>query len=311
MKNNPLVSVIIPNYCHAQYLNQRIQSVLNQTYQNFEVIILDDCSPDDGASKAVIEKYRDNTHVSQIVYNEVNSGSTFKQWEKGFLLSKGELVWIAESDDKCEPDLLEKLVDGFQRYDNVVVSYCSSKIIDGEGNDRKVPLVGNVSKEFYNGKQFISQEMSWCNSIPNASAVVFRKEAALQIDKQYMNYVAAGDRLFWIELCEHGNVFHIKEPLNYFRKHGDNVTPRCYRNGTTFVEDEKINCYLEKKHYLSFMQIVGARYHYQSMAKGIAFDSKDIRQKVVRCWSKHGLYNYTFLTCFLKLYNIVRYKHGK
>ena len=180
--NNPLVSVIIPNYCHAQYLDQRIQSVLNQTYQNFEVIILDDCSPDDGESKAVIEKYRDNTHVSKIVYNEVNSGSTFKQWEKGFKFSKGELVWIAESDDKCEPDLLEKLVDGFQKYDNVVVSYCSSKIIDGEGKDKKVPLVGNVSKEFYNGKQFISQEMSWCNSIPNASAVVFRKEAALQID---------------------------------------------------------------------------------------------------------------------------------
>ena len=42
----PLVSVIIPNYCHAQYLDQRIQSVLAQTYHNFEVIILDDCSPD-------------------------------------------------------------------------------------------------------------------------------------------------------------------------------------------------------------------------------------------------------------------------
>lgn len=137
MKNNPLVSVIIPNYCHVRYLDERITSVLNQTYQNFEVIILDDCSPDDGASKAVIEKYRDNTHVSQIVYNEVNSGSTFKQWEKGFQLSKGELVWIAESDDKCEPDLLEKLVDGFRKYDNVVVSYCSSKIIDGEGKDKK------------------------------------------------------------------------------------------------------------------------------------------------------------------------------
>jgi glycosyltransferase involved in cell wall biosynthesis len=77
--NKPLVSVIIPNYCHSQFLVQRIESVLNQTYQNFEVIILDDCSPDAGASKAVIEKYRGNPHVSHIVYNEENSGSTFKQ----------------------------------------------------------------------------------------------------------------------------------------------------------------------------------------------------------------------------------------
>ena len=91
--NKPLVSVIIPNYCHSQFLAQRIESVLNQTYQNFEVIILDDCSPDAGASKAVIEKYRGNPHVSHIVYNEENSGSTFKQWNNGIALSKGEYCW--------------------------------------------------------------------------------------------------------------------------------------------------------------------------------------------------------------------------
>ena len=86
------VSVIIPNYCYAAYLEQRIDSVLSQTYQDLEVIILDDNSPDDGLSRMVIEKYRENPHVSHIVYNDENSGSTFKQWDKGISLAEGEYM---------------------------------------------------------------------------------------------------------------------------------------------------------------------------------------------------------------------------
>ena len=104
------VSVIIPNYCYAAYLEQRIDSVLSQTYQDFEVIILDDNSPDDGLSRMAFEKYRENPHVSHIVYNDENSGSTFKQWDKGISLAEGEYIWIAESDDYCSPLLLESLM---------------------------------------------------------------------------------------------------------------------------------------------------------------------------------------------------------
>lgn len=71
----PLVSVIIPNYNHARFLDERIQSVINQTYQNFELIILDDNSTDN--SVEVMNQYKDDPHVSQIVVNEVNSGSTY------------------------------------------------------------------------------------------------------------------------------------------------------------------------------------------------------------------------------------------
>ncbi len=94
---SPIVSVIIPNYNYSAFLKQRIDSVLQQTFNDIEVIILDDNSSDN--SKDVIESYRGEPHVSHIVYNEENSGSTFKQWRKGFDLARGEFIWIAEADD--------------------------------------------------------------------------------------------------------------------------------------------------------------------------------------------------------------------
>ena len=68
-----MVSVIIPNYCHAPYLRQRIDSVLAQSYPDFEVVLLDDCSTD--GSREVIERYRNHPRIKQIVYNDRNGGS--------------------------------------------------------------------------------------------------------------------------------------------------------------------------------------------------------------------------------------------
>ena len=76
--NKPYISVIIPNYNHARYLDARLESVLNQTFRDYEVIILDDKSNDN--SLEVIDRYKNNPLITQIVINEENSGSPFNQW---------------------------------------------------------------------------------------------------------------------------------------------------------------------------------------------------------------------------------------
>ena len=170
----PLVSVIIPNYNHAKFLDERIQSVLNQTYQNFELIILDDKSTDN--SVEVIGKYKDNPHVSHIVVNTENSGSTFKQWHKGFELAKGEIIWIAESDDSCDNSLLETLVCGYVDND-AVLAFCRSCKYDVKGNSK---LHDDMVMD---GKCFISQYMFERNSVANASSAIFCRQVAMSIDK--------------------------------------------------------------------------------------------------------------------------------
>src|SRR6516165_4112189 len=83
----PKVSVIVPNYNHARFLPQRLDSILGQTFQNFEMILLDDCSTDE--SRLILDKYRSNPRV-KIEFNPANSGNTFRQWNKGVRLARGE-----------------------------------------------------------------------------------------------------------------------------------------------------------------------------------------------------------------------------
>lgn len=78
----PLVSVIVPNYNHVKYLRQRLESIYNQTYNKFEVILLDDASTDE--SVEVLKEYQSKySEKTTLVINDQNSGNTFKQWKKG------------------------------------------------------------------------------------------------------------------------------------------------------------------------------------------------------------------------------------
>ena len=298
--NNPLVSVIIPNYNHAKYLDERIQSILNQTYQDFELIILDDKSTDN--SLEIIKKYKDNQHISHIVVNEENSGSTFKQWHKGFELAKGEWVWIAESDDYCDEDLLEKLISVIKKGEDVAVVYCTSQTVDTNG--KKIGLEQPLSDkvDYIKGSDFIRNRMLVGNAIPNASSTIFKKEYALKADRQYMNYVAAGDRLFWIELAEMGNVAHLHSPKNYFRQHQNKVSPWKERAGITSEEDYKIFRYLKMNHYIGIFCEAFVRSQILNHIEKIQFDDEMVMIHQQKIWSYDGKVPVKWLLLYGKLY---------
>ena len=245
---NPLISVIIPNYNHALYLKERIESVLNQTYDNFEVIILDDLSTDN--SREIIEQYRNHPKVSQIVYNEKNSGSTFKQWEKGINLAKGEWIWIAESDDFCENNLLESLLLPIEKHTNISFSYCQSYVLY-PNNRLYLHYQFCPENEIVSGDNFLNKELIPYNNVYNASMVIFRKSNFYKISKEYTKYKFGGDWIFWAEMCKLGDVNKNIRPLNYFRKQGgQDVTGTTFKTGLNYIEDlnallyfrDKLNC---------------------------------------------------------------------
>ena len=277
------VSVIIPNYNHARFLDERIQSVLNQTYQNFEVIILDDHSTDD--SIKVIEEYRSHPKVASIIINDENSGSTFRQWNKGFELAKGDLIWIAESDDSCDVTLLERNVESFLKDDNCVVSFACSVIMDENGVLHQ--RIQDVQKDTVLDGRIFNQRYMYCGCfLSNASSALFKKDVAINADKSFMEYKGGGDRVFWMEIAECGNVAIINAPLNYFRKHGSNVTTNLYKDGTAFFEAKNTYDFIKTRYRIDRKESRRMYKYYIYRIKHVEhFNTEQIRNDLLDYWA--------------------------
>jgi len=246
-QKQPLVSVIVPNYNHARYIEQRLDSVFGQTYQNFEVIILDDCSTDN--SLEVINRYKDNPHLSQIVVNETNSGSVFKQWDKGINLAKDELIWIAESDDYCELNMLEELVKAYLAKPNVVVAFSSYVMFTDDGY---LSRSKKRTTQYFHGGRFVRGWMSQENAIMNASGAVSRRDAYYKLlSKEHMSYRGSGDWLFWSQIASQGNVAFVRKNLTYFRLSPKTVTGQNMQSGLAKEEDLRVQHFINEHYHPS------------------------------------------------------------
>lgn len=248
----PAVSIIIPNFNHAKFLDKRLESIFSQTFQDFEVLILDDCSTDH--SRDIIEKYRGNSRVVDIIYNQSNTGSTFKQWQKGLEIIKGEWVWIAESDDVADVNFLQTLTDIGISDKNLNVVHCASNVIDSEGRhlgENTWPQdIGSRSwqVDFRSKGTFeIENYFFYKNIVPNASAAIFRRSA---LDLSNLNVISkmrfAGDWLFWIYLHQNGDSAFSSQRLNSFRSHS--TTTR--ENKDQRLEHKRIQEIIEVVHFV-------------------------------------------------------------
>ncbi|WP_179228347.1 glycosyltransferase family 2 protein [Leptolyngbya ohadii] len=225
----PKVSVIIPNYNHARFLSQRILSILNQTYQDFEIIYLDDASTDN--SNEVFARFADAPQVSATICNSVNSGSPFKQWHKGIQQATGEYVWIAESDDYAAPNFLETLVPLLDRSPQVGLAYGQSYQVDEQNRPFATMhwWTDDLSNDRWR-KDFVNRGIDECsnfllfkNTIPNASGVLIRRSALEQIPIGDTALSLCGDWLTWIRLLLHWDIAFSHQLLNYFRHHTTSV----------------------------------------------------------------------------------------
>ncbi|TDG35305.1 glycosyltransferase family 2 protein [Pedobacter changchengzhani] len=239
----PKVTVIIPNYNHAKFLEQRIDSVITQTYQDFEIIILDDCSTDN--SKNIIERYRGNSKVKEIVYNTRNSGSAFKQWEKGISLAKGEYIWIAESDDFADIFFIETLLECFTTQKDIGIAFCNSNWINDK-NEIGISLSLHLKSRFALGNKEIIT-LLYYNTIQNVSSALIKTNLAKKYTSQLWKFRSCGDWLFYIQILSESNLYYTEKILNNFRWYHDNISNSAFKNGLWITEGTKLLSLLNPK----------------------------------------------------------------
>jgi glycosyltransferase involved in cell wall biosynthesis len=245
----PAVSVIVPNYNHARFLDRRIQSVLGQTFQDIEVIFLDDASTDQ--SIEVFARYAGDPRVRS-AFNSVNSGSPFLQWNKGIALTSGAYIWIAESDDDADPRFLETLVCKLAQRPQAVLACCDAWRMDEAGT----PLWRNEAclryvhpthwqQDYVNsGTDEVAQYMVVTNTIPNASGVVFRREAWERAGPVPAGWRLSGDWFQWVRMLAQGDLVYVSEPMNRFRQHRATIRASAAKSGVYAAEFYRVLRYI-------------------------------------------------------------------
>lgn len=245
----PFVTAIVPNYNHARFLHRRLESIYNQTYPNLRVILLDDASTD--CSREILESYRHHPLTQVLLYNEINSGSPFKQWLKGLEIVETEWVWMAESDDWCALDFLECLSPGLANPD-CVLAYAGLYWAQPDGR-----LIKQASPPeptaWHDGKDFVKKNLFGWNRLQNSGMLVFRKTGADRVNRDWVQLLQAGDYRLWAALLPQGKVYGCGKYLCYMTRHAGSVTAKHYGGEAaqqetidTWWEMEKAGCIRKK-----------------------------------------------------------------
>lgn len=250
------ISVVIPNYNYERFLYQRIYSILYQKVKIEELLILDDCSKDN--SRAMIDELCEvlSPYITiRKLYNKMNSGTPFKQWQKGFLETKGDYVWIAEADDYCNERFLSELLKVFKNQDDVTLAYTDTAFVDADGRmilrsivpEIDIEKTGHWDHSFVVDGMDEIKEHAYLNcTIANVSSVLFRRKDYSKYLEEATKYRQAGDWLVYLNVFREGSVAFCHKALNYYRLHGNNVTSQTKKQAH-FDEIRRIHDYVEQE----------------------------------------------------------------
>lgn len=208
------VSIVLPVYNGEKYLPRAIESILQQTYRNFELIIIDDCSTD--KSHQIAKSYA-KTDARIRVYKNCENRKLPKSLNAGFRMATGELFTWTSDDNILKLEAIEAMVHVFKTKPNVDFVYADIMLIDGYGNIKSRACLNGDIEDIY-----------VCN--PILACFLYKREVHERLNGYNTKLFLCEDYDFWVRTYENGfEMYHLKKQLYYYRVHNNSLTAKKQR----------------------------------------------------------------------------------
>jgi len=264
----------MPVYNGAMYLASAIESVIHQIYQNWELIIVNDCSTDD--SLLIAESYRQKEPRIRIINNEKNLKLP-RTLNVGFASAKGEYYTWTSDDNLYKPEALSRLAEELDQNSDCVMAYSDYANIDADGQVVEHVML-EAPRHIVSGNVF-------------GACFLYRAETAKHIGEYDTTLFLAEDYEFWMRMYCAGEIHHIAESLYFYRRHGNSLTAtrKADINTQTYKSLEKnfLSLYADaKRHGLVF------EYFNHIMRRVPDNQKEQTKQKLCAVNNKYRLYLY-------------------
>ncbi len=221
------VSIIVPNYNYARYLKERIRSIRQQTFGDFEIILVDDASTDDSA--AVLEEINPDDRLVIRAYKE-NSGGVYLRRNKIIEEARGDWLWFAEADDSAHPKFLERLMGIAVSEPNLGIIHSRVAIMDQAGRlitDRITfddEIQAHLSQDYVcRGYNEAVKLTSGCY-LATSSGLLLNRKAVLDVGGYDLRLKMSSDWDLYLRLMQKYDIAYLDSPLAYYRSHTSSVT---------------------------------------------------------------------------------------
>lgn len=221
----PKVSIVFTSYNHKKYLKQAVDSLLAQTFKEFELIIIDDCSTD--GSQEILKSYTDPR--IRLYLNEENSGSYVISTNYGASFANAPYIVFAQCDDWAEPNQIEILLNAIETK-QVGVAFSCSNLVDESGKKLKEDF--DVREDLFKRSHSVDSVILKDNAfiflmnsciIPNLSAAIIRRDLFENLKGFSNKYTVLADWDFWLRASSVTDFYYVREPLNNFRQHSTTI----------------------------------------------------------------------------------------